>query len=132
MSLKTLNVLHWVENIVGKKEKMLVTSIFSVFPQCFQKAFSPRRHQESSMCGNGLVLQCTIKYTIFYLCEKVIKMSSTPQKERQITCFFQPVIYQCPRKTIFLIFLLSSNGNSALWLTYTASFFFTLHLSTKF
>ena len=30
-------VLGRLENIVGKKEKMLVISIFSFSPQCFQK-----------------------------------------------------------------------------------------------
>ena len=34
-----ISVFDMVENIVGKREKCWFTSIFSFFPQCYQKAF---------------------------------------------------------------------------------------------
>ena len=46
-------VTDWVENIVGK-EKMLVTSIFLLFKQCFPKASCPGSLKAGVVYGKGL------------------------------------------------------------------------------
>ena len=50
-----------------KKEKMLVTSIFSFFPQCFTKGIFLKIIKKSGLCGKELNLQHSYVCTYMYI-----------------------------------------------------------------
>ena len=82
-----------VENSRGEiweKEKMMVTSIFLLFAQCFQKA-SSQGHQKSRLCGKELILYNIIQTfnEIYHLLDKPKSLSPSKKNFQLIliTCF---------------------------------------------
>ena len=54
-----ISVFGRVENIVGKRKKMLVTSIFSFSPNVLKRLLFHTR-QKVSLCGNGIMHLCYV------------------------------------------------------------------------
>ena len=70
-----ISIFDEIENIVGKGKKIMVTSIFLLSSQCFQKAFFPGSKNQG-LYGKGLRLIFFMKYKIVvklkiysFLCE---------------------------------------------------------------